>query len=308
MNRRKLLGALGATGLFGLGGRAAAQPRSPRPFNGLSTGVSDLYRLSAARTRSISPENFTGAKGEGGRATAGTGAESARDLGTGWKISPSVRIPAKETFTLADITGPGRHSAHLADADGALAFLDPARLLGRRDDAVDRGAGRRLLRVGVGEVRAGELARGRGESRKRLQQLLGDAVPQVVPHHAREHRGRPDDGVLPGDLRAHRGARRRRLPARAVPPGESAAVQEGLHDRRGHQGGGPLRRHAHGDRREQQRLVGRGRDQVLHGRRRSSRRSAGRAPKTTSAARTTSRTGRRIATRSSRRPTPGCRS
>jgi hypothetical protein len=107
MNRRTLLGALGATGLFGLGQKTAAQPRSARPFNGLSTGVADLYRLSGAKTRSISPENFTGAKGQGGRATTGTGAQAARDLGVGWKISPSVKVAPKGTFTLADITGPG---------------------------------------------------------------------------------------------------------------------------------------------------------------------------------------------------------
>jgi hypothetical protein len=107
MNRRTLLGALGATGLLGVGGRAAAQPRSARPFNGLSTGMADLHRLSGAKTRSISPENFTGAKGQGGRATTGTGAEAARDLGPGWKISPSLKVAAKETFTLAEIAGPG---------------------------------------------------------------------------------------------------------------------------------------------------------------------------------------------------------
>jgi hypothetical protein len=107
MNRRTLLGALGATGLLGFGQGAAAQPRAARPFNGLSTGVADLYRLSGAKTRSISPENFTGAKGQGGRASTGTGAEAARDLGTGWKVSPSVKIGAKETFTLAEVAGPG---------------------------------------------------------------------------------------------------------------------------------------------------------------------------------------------------------
>jgi hypothetical protein len=107
MNRRTLLGALGATGLLGFGKTAGAQARPTRAFNGLSTGVSDLYRLSAAKTRSISPENFTGAKGEGGRATKGTGAEAARDLGPGWKISPSVKVDAKQTFTMAEIAGPG---------------------------------------------------------------------------------------------------------------------------------------------------------------------------------------------------------
>jgi hypothetical protein len=86
---------------------ASAQQPPPRPFNGLTTGVGDLHRLSTARTRSISPENFTGEKGRGGMATEGTGANAARDLGQGWKISPSVRIKPKEIFTLADIKGGG---------------------------------------------------------------------------------------------------------------------------------------------------------------------------------------------------------
>jgi hypothetical protein len=40
-------------------------------------------------------------------ATDGTGAGPARDLGQGWKVSPSVVVEAGETFTLADINGPG---------------------------------------------------------------------------------------------------------------------------------------------------------------------------------------------------------
>jgi len=76
-------------------------------FNGITTSMADLHRLSDARSRSISPENFTGEKGGGGKATEGTGASCARDLGPGWKISPSVRIGAGETFTLADIDGSG---------------------------------------------------------------------------------------------------------------------------------------------------------------------------------------------------------
>ncbi len=109
MDRRALLTALGTTTLIGLPQTSSAQPSAagPRPFNGLTTGVGDLFRLSRAKTRSISPENFTGAKGGGGQATEGTGARAARDLGRGWKISPSVHIDAGQTFTLADITGPG---------------------------------------------------------------------------------------------------------------------------------------------------------------------------------------------------------
>ena len=69
--------------------------------------LGNLSLLSRAQTRSISPENRSGEKGKGGMATEGTGAECARDLGVGWKISPSLRMPAHQTLVLADITGPG---------------------------------------------------------------------------------------------------------------------------------------------------------------------------------------------------------
>ena len=35
-------------------------------FNGLNMGMGNLYQLSDAKTRSISPENYTGEKGKGG--------------------------------------------------------------------------------------------------------------------------------------------------------------------------------------------------------------------------------------------------
>ena len=76
-------------------------------FNGIGLNLGNLYRLSKAESRSISPENFSGEKGKGGMAITGTGAGCARDLGQGWKISPSVVIPVNSTFELADITGPG---------------------------------------------------------------------------------------------------------------------------------------------------------------------------------------------------------
>ena len=68
----------------------------------------DLSRLRDVQTWSISPENFDGAKGGGGRAEEGTGAQPARELGVGWKVSPSVDIDAHATFTLADIPGSGK--------------------------------------------------------------------------------------------------------------------------------------------------------------------------------------------------------
>jgi hypothetical protein len=73
----------------------------------LISGLQTLHRLSDAESRSISPENFSGEKGKGGAATRGTGENCARDLGVGWKISPSVRVEAGQTFTLCDIAGSG---------------------------------------------------------------------------------------------------------------------------------------------------------------------------------------------------------
>lgn len=74
-------------------------------FNGLGMHLGNLARLSNAVTRSISAENFTGAKGQGGMAAVGS--PSARELGQGWKVSPCIEVPAKETVTIAEINGSG---------------------------------------------------------------------------------------------------------------------------------------------------------------------------------------------------------
>ena len=76
-------------------------------LNGLNMHLGNLSLLSNAATRSISAENFTGEKGRGGMATEGTGANPARDLGQGWKVSPSINIQPKQTVTLAEIEGSG---------------------------------------------------------------------------------------------------------------------------------------------------------------------------------------------------------
>jgi len=70
-------------------------------------GLGNLAKLSTAVTRSISPENFTGEAGKGGMAIEGTGKAPARELGQGWKVSPSININAGETVTLAQIDGAG---------------------------------------------------------------------------------------------------------------------------------------------------------------------------------------------------------
>lgn len=96
---------------------ASAQSGSTgEKFNGLNMNMSNLSRLSDAKTRSISPENFTGAKGKGGMAdpaedkgqrNVANAAYQARDLGQGWKVNPFIIVNGGETFTIAEIDGPG---------------------------------------------------------------------------------------------------------------------------------------------------------------------------------------------------------
>ena len=76
-------------------------------FNGLNNNLGNLYKLTNAKTRSVSPENFTGEKGKGGMATDGNGKGPGRELGQGWKISPCVTVKPGEIFTMADIKASG---------------------------------------------------------------------------------------------------------------------------------------------------------------------------------------------------------
>lgn len=99
--------------LVGLALTAPAQ--QPGSFNGLDVGLHNIFRLSNAKTRSISPENFGGEKGRGGMAelsdttlNRANARREARDLGRGWKLNPFVVIKPRITFTLAEITGPGQ--------------------------------------------------------------------------------------------------------------------------------------------------------------------------------------------------------
>jgi len=88
---------------------------SQSKFSGLEMNMGNLYRLSNAKTRSISPENFTGEKGKAGMAdpvnkdkpNTANAFNAAQDLGQGWKVNPYIRIDAGTTFTIAEIDGPG---------------------------------------------------------------------------------------------------------------------------------------------------------------------------------------------------------
>lgn len=78
-------------------------------FNGIGSGIHNLFRVSNAQSRSISPENYTGEKGGGGACELedGFAKHAAADLGKGWKVNPYVIVKPQETFTVAQITGPG---------------------------------------------------------------------------------------------------------------------------------------------------------------------------------------------------------
>ena len=71
--------------------------------------MNGLYQLSSAKTRSVSPENPTGAPGKGGMCPLeqGSARNAARDLGAGWKVNPYIVIQPKTTYEIASIDGPG---------------------------------------------------------------------------------------------------------------------------------------------------------------------------------------------------------
>lgn len=75
--------------------------------DGLANSLNNVYRVSNAKSFSISPENLTGEKGKGGMATTGVASNQARDLGQGWKVNPYVIIKPGATFILAEISGAG---------------------------------------------------------------------------------------------------------------------------------------------------------------------------------------------------------
>jgi hypothetical protein len=97
------------TSLMALSFLAASVMAQSSNFNGLEMNMGNLFRLSNAKTRSISTENPTGEPGKGGTATLeqGSARNAARDLGQGWKVNPFVVIEPGQTYTMAEITGSG---------------------------------------------------------------------------------------------------------------------------------------------------------------------------------------------------------
>lgn len=72
----------------------------------LCSGLSDLFRIKNAQSRSFSPENPTGEKGKGAM-------EEPRpdmccsELGKGWKVRPCITVSPSQVYTIVDTDGPG---------------------------------------------------------------------------------------------------------------------------------------------------------------------------------------------------------
>ena len=136
--------------------------------------------LSEARTRSISPENFSGEPGQGGMATEGTGAaRGARPrpglegLAVGpdrpWPdVRPGGRSTARAPFRASG--SPAETSAATSSC-GSTGTTRPSRRSSARSATSSPPAG---------AIRPGQLAGRGGQSEQRPELLLGDAVPQAA--------------------------------------------------------------------------------------------------------------------------------
>ncbi len=284
-------------------------------FSGLGLHLGNLSRLSTAKSRSISAGESDRREGQGrdGRGRAPARSTPAASGAAGRFRLRSASRPARRSCS-ATSRAPARSSrsgSRRRTCAGAISSC--ASIWDEQDASLGRGAARRFLRLRLGPLRAGELARRLRQSGARLQLLLGDAVPpQGAAHPGEPRSGRGGHHLLADQLRADRGSRGRRLFPRAVPPHQPAAVQAGLCLARRRQRAWALRRDLCRLGRQQFRLVGRGRDQVLSRRRRMAddlrhghrglflrrlqfRRRARSIPPS------------RAPTSNSRRPTPGCR-
>ncbi len=136
------------------------------------------------------------------------GAFAARDLGVGWKLSPSINIEPGETRVIADIQDSGAIQQIWMTPTGNWRWS----ILRIYWDDADEPS----VECPVGDFFASGYGRYAQISslaicinpRQRLQLLLGDAVPQALPDHDHQHRGRSDDAVLPDQLHPDRCTRR----------------------------------------------------------------------------------------------------
>ena len=242
-------------------------------FNGLGLHLGNLPLLSRAKTRSISAENFTGEKGKGGMATEGTGAGAAPRARPGLEgvALRSRSRPAVHVYAGRD-RGARRHPAHLDDRATATtgdrwscASIGTA----RRRPSVEAPLRRLLLqrleralpwsarcRSPCNPERRHELATGRCRSASRRGSRSKTSPDEAVVLYYQIDYTLTD---VPEDAAYFHAQWRRSNP---LPYKEVHTLLDGV---KGH---GHYVGHLHRLGRQQQRLVGRGRDQVLHRRRR----------------------------------------
>ncbi len=116
MNSRRLAIVLSVSVVSALTGcdTSLRQPAVSHYSPTLSGGLAGLPEMDATQTRSISAENLSGAKGQGGmeipnpkEPKPAASARAADNLGQGWKVKPFLRVNAGEVVTLMDVDGPG---------------------------------------------------------------------------------------------------------------------------------------------------------------------------------------------------------
>src|SRR5271169_897047 len=110
--RDAIRSVLGAASFIALQNPAGAAVPTPTDGSSLATGLGSLPILDTWDTRSVSPENPTGDKGNGARAVPKVGdpgrpfADAAGDLGQGWNVRPFLKPKSGQTVTIMDATGP----------------------------------------------------------------------------------------------------------------------------------------------------------------------------------------------------------
>ena len=267
--RRALFSALGATGLFSFSRAAAAQTgQSARSFNGLVSGLADLAGCRAPRHARSAPRTSPAkrAAAAGGQRHRRQGGARPRQGLEGFAVGADRGRP--DVHAGRD-RRPRRDPAHLDDAD---------RHTGASRSCASTGTAKRHRRskcpvgdffaCGWGKYAPGQLAArscvNPGSAfncywampfRKRCRITMTNIADEAMTLYYQINYTLTD---VPDDA-AYFHAQFRRV--------EPAALQAGLHARSTASRAGPVRRHVHGLGRQQHRLVGRRRDQVLHGRR-----------------------------------------
>ncbi len=240
-------------------------PAQDAPYSGLTSSLENLYRVAKAKTFSISPENLTGEKGKGAMAAQGSASNAAAELGQGWKVNPYIVIQPGTTFTLGEIQGSGaiQHIWMTPTGNWRFSILR----MYWDDEAAPS------VEVPVGDF----FAMGWGKYSPITSQSVcvnpGSAFNSYWPMPFRKKAkltlqnldDRPMTiyyqidytlAEVPADAAYFHAQFRRTNP---LPFKEVYTIA------RWHQGPRPLCRHLHGLGRSQQRLVGRRRNQVLHG-------------------------------------------